>query len=240
MGGRFCLAIEISNPSSGPRGRLPGAGPHPIDAGPGVALARMDETGNLEYLSTELLGTHGRHDDDLMPAIDRLCARHSARPRDIARLAVSIGPGGYTSIRIATATAKMLAEVTGACIAAVPSWRVAARFGPAGPTLVCLASKNESAWAALVPGPGPLGLITAADVLELKPAAVIADRFLPPPMREAALRIGADVSEPIFAAASLFEFAGPDAQTVDSLALLPLYPREAEAVSQWRRLHPPG
>jgi tRNA A37 threonylcarbamoyladenosine modification protein TsaB len=238
--GRFCLAIEISNPSSGPRGRIMRAGPHPIDAGPGVALAHMDDAGNLEYLSTELLSDKGRHDDDLMPAIDRLCARHGARSRDLARLAVSIGPGGYTSIRIAIATAKMLSEVTAARIAAIPSWRVAARFRPAEATLVCLASKDDSAWAALVPGPGPLGLITAAEVLELKPAAIIADRFLPPPMREAALRIGAEVSEPIFAAASLLELAGPGAETVDATALTPLYPREAEAVSQWRRLHPPG
>ncbi len=232
---RFRLAIEISNPSSGPRGLIHRCG-RDILAGPGVAIAREDDPDTTD---TELLHDHGRHDDDLMPAIDRLCRRNGAVPSDLAAIAVSIGPGGYTSLRIAIATAKLLAEATGAVVVPVESWRIAAATaGAALPVLVCLASKNNSAWAALLPEEKALGLITVDHIRGLRPRTLIADRFLPEPMRIAAGEIGAAIIEPAFSAAELLSISRSHAP-LDVLKLAPLYPREADAVTQWRRLHPP-
>jgi hypothetical protein len=125
-------------------------------AGPGVALGGdgyaaqwpLDE-------DVELLHPGTRHDDDLMPAVDRLFRRRGAAPSDLSRIAVSIGPGGYTGLRIAVATAKMLAEATGAKTIAVPSAHVAAwclSFSLA-PAIVCLASKGDLAHGTLLPPP---------------------------------------------------------------------------------------
>lgn len=147
----MALAIEISNPSSGPRGRIDPDDPQFV-AGPSVALGRFDDPQVPTLIGAEPLSDQSRHDDDLMPAIDRLCRRHSVRPGDLAHLAISIGPGGYTSLRIAVATAKLLAEATGASTIAVSSAAVAAYTIPIQPpAVVCLASKGETAWCALLP-----------------------------------------------------------------------------------------
>ncbi len=224
------LAIEISNPSSGPCGRVEVNG-HPVLAGPGVAIARHGAEPD-----TELLNETGRHDDDLMPAIDRLFSRAGARPSDLTAIAVSIGPGGYTSLRIAIATAKLLSFATGARVHPVPSALAAAFLvAPPQPTLVCLASKGDTAHATLLPeGPDrfaaaqPLGLIDAGHIAGAGCSAIIADRFLPEPFRAA----GLPVIEPVFAPASLLRLIA-GAAPVDALALAPLYPRQAEAVTQW-------
>jgi tRNA threonylcarbamoyladenosine biosynthesis protein TsaB len=96
-----------------------------------------------------------RFDDDLLPAIDRLLAGCSIRPRDLGAVAVSIGPGGFTGLRIAVSAAKMMGESLGIPLVAVPSALVAAEAyraqraesGTGGGTiLVALASKRETAW----------------------------------------------------------------------------------------------
>jgi tRNA threonylcarbamoyladenosine biosynthesis protein TsaB len=206
-------------------------------AGPGVALGVDD--GDLRVLGVELLHEGARHDDDLMPAIDRLCRAHAVSPQKLKAIAVSVGPGGYTSLRIAVATAKMLAEATGAATIAVPSWRAAAWAVPAEPpTLVCLASKGQSAYAVLLEPPAEriLGPVEADAVERLRPHTLIADGFLPPTLRAAADRAGARVLEPVFAPEALLHLSRGLAPT-DPLALAPIYSREAEAVTQWRRRH---
>jgi len=268
----YTLAIEISNPSSGPRGPQQDG----TLAGPGVALGRIDEQGDSELLGVELLGGGSRHDDDLMPAIDRLFKRCGARPAELSRIAVSIGPGGYTSLRIAVATAKMLAEATGAKTIAVQSASVAAWRVPinSAPAIVCLASKGPAAYGVLLPAgltqsdwwprtglaaaqrlvgsaaaneldlrlkagfswiaaSAPLGMLAADAIDLLRPATVVADEFLPVPMRDAAERVGASIVEPVFAPASALTIAA-GIPPMDPLALVPLYGREAEAVTQWR------
>ena len=80
------LAIETSNPSA-----------HENAAG--VALVRLRE-GEPQIIGIEHLRTASRHDDALMPAIERLFDAANLAPQDLDRVAVSIGPGGYTSTRI--------------------------------------------------------------------------------------------------------------------------------------------
>lgn len=240
MPGKFTLAIEISNPSSGPRGDAGGC-----LAGPGVALGVVDvTTGKGTFLGAELLGQGPRHDDDLMPAIDRVCRSHGAVPADLGTIAVSIGPGGYTSLRIAVATAKMIAEATGARVVPIPSAQVAAEriIGAEPPILVCLASKNTTVHATMFASPEQpgwvessrvLGEIDAAAMEQARPRTVVGDRFLPDAFREAAARIGAPIVEPIFAAESVF-WLSVHAAAIDAVQLAPTYPREPEAVTKWR------
>ncbi|MFZ4576265.1 MAG: hypothetical protein ACOYN0_17915, partial [Phycisphaerales bacterium] len=94
------LAIETSNPSAwGPESRFR----------PGVALRWTDGRGEREAVAID-----APHYDDLAGAIARLVERAGIQPRELRRVAVSIGPGGYTATRLGVATARMIAEATGA------------------------------------------------------------------------------------------------------------------------------
>lgn len=226
------LAIEASNPSAAGSG---GGGP-----GVAVGLVQAGKPG-VEMLGVESLRSRARHDDDLMPAIDRLWSR-IGRPRaDLALVAVSAGPGGYTGLRIAVVTAKSLCEVLGAACAAVPSaWVVARRARCATPFAVALASKGETTVVSVVESrdrcPSPPREMSARAVAALGVGAIVADRFLPNSIRERCAAAGIEVSEPVFDPVACLEIASLTAPTnPDRLA--PIYGREPEAVRKWRELH---
>jgi len=72
-------------------------------------------------LGPKLLGERAldetrRHARDLVPAIVALCGEQSWRVRDLDGVAVSLGPGSYTGLRVGIMTAKTLAYATG-CVA---------------------------------------------------------------------------------------------------------------------------
>lgn len=222
------LAIETSNP---------GAGEASDDArgliGPGVALGRLDSLGNLEFLGEEpVVG-------ELMVAVDRLFARLGHLPKELARVGVSVGPGGFTSVRIAVASAAMIAEATGCACVGVPSALVAARgAAPDGrPFAVALASKRDSAHVTVFDGTGSAcdeGRIMRADELPAV-ARLLADRHLPAAFSEEAARRGVEVLPTVFRARACLDLSAIGTCS-DPARLLPLYPREPEAVTRWREL----
>ena len=67
------------------------------------------------------LDKDGAHASDLLPALERLLGELGARPRDIGRVAVGVGPGSYTGLRVGVATAQGLARGAGAPLVGVPS-----------------------------------------------------------------------------------------------------------------------
>lgn len=233
------LAIESSNPSA------PSAGAR---GGPGIALGDATTT-----LGVELLAPTDRSDDDLMPAIDRLMRRLSLAPRDLrgGAVAVSIGPGGYTALRVAVATAKMICEATGAACIAIPTANIIARraLSPSGagaplastqPFAVALASKGDSTHITTFDSRGrataPGRLITADDVAALSAKMILSDNFLPAPIRDAARQAHIEILPPHFDPAACLE-ESRETSPIDAVSLAPLYPREPEAVTQWRRRH---
>jgi tRNA threonylcarbamoyladenosine biosynthesis protein TsaB len=236
VAGPFILAIENSNPSSA-------SGP---GDGPGVALGR-DVGGSLEVLGREPLAAASRNDDGLLPAIDRLFRNAGARPADLGRIAISIGPGGFTALRIAVAAAKMIAEATGAEVVAVPSADVAARLCSAQSIrfAVALASKAETAFITVF-GPGgaaegPGRVMTGPDFAtvatkENNICCLVADQFLPPDFRALLEPAGVRV-EPLRLNAQACLEASVGRPAVDPAALAPLYGREPEAVALWRARH---
>lgn len=221
---------------------------------------------SIRPIESELLKTGARHDDDLMPAIQRLCERTKVSPRDLGVVGVSAGPGGYTGLRVALTVAKCIAEATGAKLRLVPSaLSASAGLEPGGPTLVCLASKRETVHATMV-GVTDEWLAAHLSLPPLSGAEVRGDPGSPWPGRwlEVGL-IGADVVEQLGAtrivgdrhlpgsfreAAAVVGAAivppsfGPEGvlrlmgrfPDADPASAAPIYPREPEAVTRWREL----
>lgn len=237
------LAIETSNPTARPDDAPPAAGP-------AVALADRTDAG-VSILGLEPLSSDKRHDDDLLPAIDRLCARVGVGPAGLTAVAVSIGPGGYTALRVAITAAASIAEAIGVRVVPVPSALVAAASAhvPGGPTLVCLASKRGACHATLFNAAGPrepwlasardLGVIDLDAFEALAMDRVLADGHLPEAMRASADRRGIAVeplllSVEVLARLGLGEGLGSPLEPVDPAAVRAIYAREPEAVRVWR------
>lgn len=241
MGGtrELTLAIEISNP--GGASESGGA-----TARAGVAVGEGREPGSARVLGVEWLRPASRHDDALMPSIDALCRRLGVRPGELSRVAVSAGPGGYTSLRIAVTTAKLLCEATGAACIAVPTTLALAHSAAVrmGRVVIGLAWKDASAWRQRFELTGGVRAVDQGSLATLERFSVsreellIADAELEQRLRNAGgIEPGATVLRPSFDPASVFR-ASLDLAAIDPQALAPIYPREPEAVSKWRALHP--
>jgi tRNA threonylcarbamoyladenosine biosynthesis protein TsaB len=59
------------------------------------------------------LGASVKHAEALLPAVQQLLKSCSARPADLARIVVGGGPGSFTGLRIAAATAKGMVHALG-------------------------------------------------------------------------------------------------------------------------------
>lgn len=69
----------------------------------------------------------GRHEDTLLPALDALLGSIGAVKSGLRHIAVGIGPGGFTSLRVGIATAKGLALGLDTSLVGVCSLRTLAR-----------------------------------------------------------------------------------------------------------------
>lgn len=209
-----------------------------------------------EVLGIEPLRPTSRHHDDLAGAIDRVLRRCGHRASELRRVAISRGPGGYTSLRIAVATAKMICFAAGAeCVSVDTAVALARRIAERQDTpvqgndepcvAVALAGKEDSAWISILRGRATAraGLVDAAGLRAFLrpdldcPAAFIADRFLPLAMREEVSRLGIRLAEPRFDPVAVLEAAAAS-DPIPTDELEPLYPRPPEAVTLWKARHP--
>lgn len=200
-------------------------------------------------LHVEPISNTARHDDDLMPAIERSFTRIASSPKELRAVFVSVGPGGFTGLRIAVSTAKMLALALNCRIVAVKETDATMQAaGSANPMAVCLAGKHGHYWTAFhTTGTTTDGqLLAIAEVIDTATSLGITSLAVrQPPDRLTDLA-------PAAAAASLRLIeVHPDASHVWHVGrrmaaagcfaapehLLPLYPREPEAVRLWRDRH---
>lgn len=249
------LAIETSNP--GPPGTPgpPGSGSTPANTG-SVCLGHVSADGEATVVAHHTLAPASRHDDALMPAVALVCERAGISPSDLSRVAVSLGPGGFTSVRVAVTTAKMIAEATRAACIPVPTALALAHAAVAsqitGTIAVLLAWKREDVWRQrfrIAPGGQPAHLRIAAidpgTVVPLDRATAdcdtaIADAELSRMLTQNPSRATPPTRliPPAFDAKWVLA-ASHQLTPIDPAQLLPIYPREPEAVTKWRVLHPP-
>lgn len=212
-------------------------------------VALQDAVGNVHV---EPLTMRTRHDDDLLPAIDRIVQRAGMTSETLRGgcLGVSIGPGGFTGLRIAVSVAKMFALTLEMKIVAVPSALVAVQSsvdagGEIDSVLIALATKRETCWltcatcragAGLWDVQGQPHLVSAESFQPNDVDALVADAYVPESIRHAFTTRGMAIIEPVFSAQAclaLAQHAHAQGRHVDAHALLPLYAREPEAVSLW-------
>ena len=229
---RIILAIETSNPSAW----TPAS---PVK--PGVAVGRVVD-GKLEVLSGADIDPT-RRDDELMQACDAAVRGAGLAPRTVTDVAVSVGPGGFTALRVAVTAAKMIADAVGARTIAIPSAQVVATRVKKDSQgfAVALASKTEDSYVTVFDPSGAVkseGLCSAGRLGSLGVARLVADSFLPVMMREQAGALGIAIQPPVFDPRACLELA-VSARAVDPLTLAPMYPREPEAVRKWRELGKP-
>ncbi|HJO15763.1 MAG TPA: tRNA (adenosine(37)-N6)-threonylcarbamoyltransferase complex dimerization subunit type 1 TsaB [Phycisphaerales bacterium] len=202
---------------------------------------------------TALLESASGVDDQLLPEIDRLLCASGDCPADISLVGASIGPGGFTGLRITIATVKMLAKACQCDVVGVPTASIAAvqwrgtHPGDA-PVAVALATKRGETWLTVVDGSGhhieqgqQVDAPTAQRVLGACGVHVLlADETLPEAFQAVAQSIGATI-EPLWctseACLALTEQAHAAGQLSDVESLIPLYPRAPEAV---RVFQPPS
>ena len=90
------------------------------------------------------------HSENLVPLIKELLDRNNLELKDIDLIAVSVGPGSFTGIRIGIASIKPIAEVYNLKIAGVTSLETLARIDESDRYKICLIDcKNNQVYFAV-------------------------------------------------------------------------------------------
>ncbi|TWT95204.1 tRNA threonylcarbamoyladenosine biosynthesis protein TsaB [Botrimarina colliarenosi] len=199
-----------------------------------VAAGQVDRNG-CEIVAAETLPRDARSARTLAPTIQRLLGRLGWAPGDLTTVAVAVGPGSFTGLRVGVTTAKAFAWGIGAAVLAVDTLdALAAAATPPDAsdsrlTTVVDAQRSELFVARFSAGGGewrretPTSRTTAAALqAELGPA----DRVVGP----AAATVGGDPSEPQADAVLRVAWRRWLAGEADSvLALVPQYYRASAA-----------
>jgi len=173
----------------------------------------------------------------LMPMVAEVMAEAGLSFADLDLLAVTVGPGAFTGIRIGLAAARGLGLATGLTVAGIVTTRAVARgIDPVerkGRTLlVVLDSKRDQPWVqAFAADLSPLGPVAAmspevAAALVCGPALLVGDAagLVAPLLPEAQVSLASGYPDAAIVAA----LAAADWATGTTLPALPLYLRPAD------------
>ncbi|MBF0254070.1 MAG: tRNA (adenosine(37)-N6)-threonylcarbamoyltransferase complex dimerization subunit type 1 TsaB [Candidatus Omnitrophica bacterium] len=104
-------------------------------SGQSFVAAVSDPRGNLFESRT---GDFARHSEIMFDAIRRLLDKSKCAFDDLDAIAVGLGPGSFTGIRVGVTAAKVLAYACGARLIGIPSLEIIARPAAGGARPVCV------------------------------------------------------------------------------------------------------
>lgn len=215
-----------------------------------VALASRDRL--LAELTLQISKTHSER---LMPNIEELLAMAGTERRDIEAIAVSIGPGSFTGLRIGLATAKALAYALSIPLVGVPTLAALAYGCPVpgallAPTMdaqkgniyFALYRWQNGALTEVAPPTFRDSGAVAGELAALREPVLIlgeAVELYPDIFREAGLSLAPPhIAMPRAASVAFLGFSLLDAGVRhDVMALEPLYIRRSEAEELWEKRH---
>jgi len=214
----------------------------------GIALLAAEGEDEPTLLEEVYLQEGFRHARDLLPTIRAACDRAGWSPRAVDALAISIGPGSFTGVRIAVVLAKFMAYDAAAQVVPVPSLRaMAAGAPPDRSPLACIrdakrgglyASAFERRAGDLVETFGPALIQPEALAERLQPGTLVLGRGAAK-AREAlaAFDLAPEALWDVrpSAVARLGYALWQAGATAEALHLEPIYLRRPEAEEVWER-----
>jgi tRNA threonylcarbamoyladenosine biosynthesis protein TsaB len=168
------------------------------------------------------LASRRRHAEQLAPAIAYLCEQTRVELRHLAAVAVGVGPGLFTGLRVGVTTAKVMAQALGVPVVAVPSLDLVAyplRHSGRLLAVVTDARRHEVYWAQYRTVPGGVQRVSEytvgpADDLVADLAARGDEVLL--------VGDGVDANRDAFAALERADDAGPQFDSPSATALVEL------------------
>ena len=115
-----------------------------------VVGLRHGDAPALEARHTPAAGERPGHASQVLPLAAQLLAEAGLTYRDVDRIGVGIGPGTFTGLRIGVATARALAQGSGAQLAAVSTLQALALAAGSDerPVLACTDARRKQLWVA--------------------------------------------------------------------------------------------
>ena len=200
--------------------------------------------GHQEKVATRPVSMGGRQEHDVLwPMIEEAAHEVGGKPSDLCEVVVNAGPGGFTGVRTAVATAAMLGRL-GAQVLALPAHLAVAEASLADGGIeasIVLAVKNDRAWIGTVHWQDGLWTTSgSAQEVELesffaqhKPGRVVADGHLPEEFQS-----GCEIIPLRTNARALLKRLEKDDSRTSLEELRPIYPRVPEAVRLWEERRP--
>jgi tRNA threonylcarbamoyladenosine biosynthesis protein TsaB len=224
-----------------------------------LGIETATTTGSVAVMSTDgliaqyTLNIEVTHSERLMATVDRVLTDARLTLADIDGLAVSIGPGSFTGLRVGLSTVKGLALATNKPVAAVPTLRALAWNSACSARSVCplLDARKKEVYAALFRFDGKEMAQTMAETaisleglaVALKEETVFIGEGARLYQRELTALLGdralfAPFSVGVPSAASVAELGIAmlaKGEAVDPDSLTPLYIRRPEAEVAWEK-----
>ena len=136
------------------------------------SIALAEETSILAEWSLNVPRTHAGR---LLPGIQRLLRETGVQLEQLGGVAVTIGPGSFTGLRIGLATAKTMAMVTGKPLVGITTLDVLAESVPGATGMICpaLDARRGELYTALYRRDDKGGTARLTDYLAVTPQALL-------------------------------------------------------------------
>ncbi len=138
----------------------------------GVAVGRIDADGSVTVLAEATSANDRRHAEDVTPLMLEALALAGVTLQDIGRLAVDVGPGRFTGLRVGLSTVRALALALDLPVTGVSSLELlAVEQAPSAdtPAASVIDARRNEVFQQLYGPEGPLGDPVVGAALDLAP-----------------------------------------------------------------------